>query len=237
MSYRISQNFEYAGNDYWRWWAWIDADDAELDKVQEVVWILHPTFKQSRIRVTDRASKFQLRTAGWGTFLLRAEVALEDGAKQLLKHHLRLEYPEPTTGAPAARTTAAARGARPLTVFLSYSAQDSRTAARLREDLKKADLEVLDQTRIDAADSPADAVRRLIAQTDAVVALVVDDEISPWVSDELVAALALDKPAFALLSPQASGTGIPNEVRTVRFDASGPDVSRLADLLRTEARD
>lgn len=233
MSYRIEQDFEYAGNDYWRWSAWIEADDAELDKVQDVVWVLHPTFKQSRIRVADRASKFKLKTAGWGTFLLRAEVSLKGGEKQMLKHNLRLEYPEPLAGTPPTRSVDATRAARPLTVYLSYSAQDSRTAARVRAELMKAGFDVLDQNRIESSDSPADAVTRLISQADAVVGLVGEDEISPWVSWELEAAVAADKSAFVLLSPQASGAGLPSNVRTVRVDASGLDTSKLADLLRS----
>lgn len=236
MSYRIEQDFEYAGNDYWRWWAWVEAENAELDKVQEVVWHLHPTFKQSRVRVADRASKFKLKTAGWGTFLLRAEVALKDGEKRMLKHNLRLEYPEPVAGTPPSRSIAATRAARPLTVYLSYSVQDSRSAAKVREDLKKAGVDVLDQTRIDAADSPTDAIRRLIAQADAVVGLVADDELSPWVRDELASALSSDKPAFALLAPQASGAGLPSEVRVVRVEASGFDASKIADLVRAATR-
>ena len=129
------------------------------------------------------------------------------------------------------------RGARPLTVFLSYSVQDSRAAAKLRDALKKAGLEVLDQTCIDSADSTADAVRRLIAQADAVLAIVGDNEISPWVRDELGAALSWDKPAIALLWPEASAAGIPAEVRTVRVDASGLDPSRITELLQTATRD
>lgn len=236
MSYQIAQDFEYAGNDYWRWWAWIEADDAELDAVQAVVWILHPTFKQSRVLIADRASKFQLKTAGWGTFLLRAEVALKCGEKHLLKHNLRLEYPEPSAGTPQTRTGDAMRAARQLTVFLSYSVQDTRAAARLRESLKKAGLDVLDQTRIEAADSPGDAVKRMIAQSDAVVALITDDEISPWVRDELAAASTSDKPSFALLSRQASGAGLPGAVHTLQVDASESDASKIADLLLAATR-
>jgi len=31
MKYRIAQDFEYVDKDYWHWWAWIEAEDAELD--------------------------------------------------------------------------------------------------------------------------------------------------------------------------------------------------------------
>jgi hypothetical protein len=234
MSYRIAQDFEYAGNDYWRWSAWIDAEATELDEVEAVVWILHPTFKQSRVRVTERSSQFKLTTAGWGTFLLRAELALKGGDKRLLKHNLRLDYP--TLSAEAASTdTPAARAARPLTVFLSYSGQDALAASKLRNTLTQAGIDVLDQTQIPAADSLTDAVKRLIARADGVLAFVGDDEVSPWVRDELGTAVSGGKPAFALLGPSASNVGIPTDVNTLRVDADPSDVTfpQVAELVRS----
>ena len=68
MSYRIAQDFEYVGNDYWRWSAWIEGSDAELDKVKEVVWILHPSFSQPRVVSKQPSDKFRLKTGGLGYF-------------------------------------------------------------------------------------------------------------------------------------------------------------------------
>jgi hypothetical protein len=233
MSYRIAQDFEYAGNDYWRWSAWIEANDTELDDVREVVWILHPTFKQSRVTVTDRSSKFQLKTAGWGTFVLRADVVLANGEKRPLTHTLRLEYPPSSTAGGRATPEDESKHARPLTVFLSYSTQDSRTAAKYRDSLQRAGFAVMDQTRLEAGSSWTDALRRMISQADAVVGLVGDDEISPWVSSELEAAVAEGKPAFALLSREASAVGIPSAVHTVQADANTLDAQRIGELLRS----
>jgi hypothetical protein len=94
VKYKIGQDFEYVGNDYWRWSAWIDADDAQLDRIKQVVWILHPTFRNPRVATTDRAQKFMLKTAGWGTFRLRAEIELADGENVSISKNLKLEYPE-----------------------------------------------------------------------------------------------------------------------------------------------
>jgi nucleotide-binding universal stress UspA family protein len=234
MTFRIAQDFAYAGNDYWRWRAWIEAGDAELDTVKEVTWILHPTFKRSRVTVDARASKFELSAAGWGTFLLRAEVRLKNGDSRMLKHQLRLEYPPDASTKQSTTRAAASKDAigRPLTVFLSYSAQDNREAAKVREQLQKAGLDVVDQTRLSPGDVLADAVRDLIGRADAVVALVTD-ELSPWVRDELVAASSWDKPAFALLWPHASNAGLPTNVRLVQVDEGGPSSSQIVELLRT----
>jgi transcription initiation factor IIF auxiliary subunit len=153
MSYRIVQDYEYVGKDYWRWWARIEADDdAELDKVKEVVWILHPSFHHSRVVAKQRSNNFRLVTAGWGTFLLRAEVVLANGEKLLLQHNLRLDYPEPSGSKPRQKDFASAQEQRLPTVFLSYSMQDARVAAEIRDEIEKAGLKVLDQTRLREGD-------------------------------------------------------------------------------------
>jgi transcription initiation factor IIF auxiliary subunit len=100
MALRIEQGFRYRGEDYWDWWIWIEGPPEELDGVDRVVYILHPTFPSPVQEVKNRASKFRLQTAGWGVFLIRATVKHKDGRKTLLKHFLQLEYPDqaPTRG-------------------------------------------------------------------------------------------------------------------------------------------
>jgi len=39
----IAQDFEYIGNDYWRWRAWIEGKPSDLDAIEKVTWFLHPT--------------------------------------------------------------------------------------------------------------------------------------------------------------------------------------------------
>jgi TIR domain/YEATS family len=233
MSYRIAQDFEYSRKDYWNWRAWIEADDAELDKVKEVVWILHPSFTPSRVVIKQRANKFRLETAGWGTFLLRAEVMLAGGEKRLLKHNLRLEYPADLETSRPRRSTASPPASRPMTVYLSYSTQDSRVAAKLRGGLQSAGFEVLDQTQVGPGEPWSEALRRMITQSDTVVGLIGEDEISPWVSAELKAAAASSKPALVLLATDSSGVKLPGDVRTLAIDANRPDVMAIAELLRS----
>jgi hypothetical protein len=221
MSYRIAQDFEYVGKDYWRWWAWIEADDAELDKVKEVVWLLHPSFKQPRRVATERSDNFRLNTAGWGIFLLRAEVVLANGEKRQLTHNLRLEYPEP---APVRR---------PRKVYLSYSQQDSRVAAKLRAGLENAGLEVLDQTRLSESEPMSEALRRMMEQCDVVIGLLCEDEISPWVSDEIKTAVTSSKPTFVLLPAGASSVELPKGVQTLTVDVDRLDPTAIAEFLRS----
>jgi hypothetical protein len=231
MSYRIAQDFEYIGKDYWRWSAWIEAEDAELDQVEEVVWILHPSFRRPRRIATERSDKFRLKTAGWGTFLLRAEVVLQDRSRKPLKHYLRLEYPESSETDDSPRSATSSH--RPPTIYLSYSTQDSRVAAKVRAGLESAGVEVLDQTRLGPDEPLTEALQRMIVRSEAVVGLVGDDEISPWVDAEIKAALASSKPALVLLTSGASAPGLPDNVHVVSVDPNHLDPKTIYELIRS----
>lgn len=237
MSYRIAQDFEYVGHDYWRWWAWIEAEPDELDAVQEVAWILHPSFSQSRVVARDRADGFRLETAGWGTFLLRAEVLRKDGEKHQLRHKLRLAYPEGTESPAPSRSLAGDGVHSPRKVFLSYSTLDARAAARLRTGLEQAGLTVLDQSRLGAGEPWNEALQRMIAQSDAVVGLVGEDEVSPWVSAEMQTGMAAAKPTLALLGSGASRAGLPGNVRMLEVDVNRIDPGSIVEMLKLQDPD
>jgi hypothetical protein len=106
-------------------------------------------------------------------------------------------------------------------------------AAKLRTGLGNAGLEVLDQTRLAPGEPWSETLERMIAQSDAVVGLVGEDEISPWVSAEIKTALASSKPSLVLLTAGASSIGLPSEVRTLAIDANHFDPMKIADLLRS----
>jgi len=90
----IKQDEKYEGADWWRWSVWLDGQD--LGKVAKVTWKLHPTFTEPERVVDNPATKFKLETAGWGTFLVKAEVLMKDGTTQQLEHELELHYPDGT---------------------------------------------------------------------------------------------------------------------------------------------
>ena len=96
MALSIQQEAHYLDHDYWRWSVWLEGTPRELDDVERVVYILHPTFHDPVREVTDRASKFRLDTAGWGTFTIRAKAFHRDGRETALKHDLELLYPDGT---------------------------------------------------------------------------------------------------------------------------------------------
>ena len=93
---KIAQDYKYKGDDYWKWWVWIDGTPEELNQINHVTYILHHTFPKPIRTVDDRESKFRLETAGWGVFTLHAKVVLEDGNETHLTHDLVLKYPDGT---------------------------------------------------------------------------------------------------------------------------------------------
>lgn len=91
---RIDQDQYYEGQDWWAWSVWLEGSREELDNVEAVVWHLHPTFPQPDQMKTNRGENFRLKTAGWGTFRIRAEVVLKGGETRILYHDLKLQYPD-----------------------------------------------------------------------------------------------------------------------------------------------
>ena len=230
MSYKICQDFEYAGNDYWRWWAWVDASDEQLDQVEQVTWVLHPTFKRSRITSTERATKFELRTAGWGTFQLKAEIKTKNEGTLNIKRNLRLEYPPETGSAEQAAAKSPVTSAKPLTVYLSFGMEDSRAAETVRESLTHAGITVLDQTQIAAGAVFSESVKQMLRNADAILSLVGEGDMSPWVRSELENAVACEKPAFALVPPGSASVGILQQVKTFEVNATEWSASSISAL-------
>ena len=93
MGLKIAQDFTYEGDDWWKWWIWIDGTETELDRISEVIYTLHPTFPDPVRTVRDRSTKFRLETAGWGTFRILAKVVPKSGKPIVLQHDLVLNYP------------------------------------------------------------------------------------------------------------------------------------------------
>ena len=96
MAYEIKQDFEYKGDDWWEWSVWVEASDAELNKIKFVEYTLHPTFVKPVRIIKDRKSKFRLETAGWGIFTVYAQAVLQDGEKINMERELELLYEDGT---------------------------------------------------------------------------------------------------------------------------------------------
>lgn len=94
MALRIEQGSTYVGDDYWDWWIWIEGPREELELIDHVTYILHPTFPSPVREVRDRSTNFRLDTAGWGVFEIHATVKHKNGRETQLRHYLKLAYPD-----------------------------------------------------------------------------------------------------------------------------------------------
>lgn len=92
-NYKIEQGYKYMGDDYWEWWVWIEASDADLDKISNVVYNLHYTFRNPVRKVDTRETKFKLKTSGWGVFTIYVRLNFKDESVLDLEHELELYYP------------------------------------------------------------------------------------------------------------------------------------------------
>lgn len=96
MTIKLKNNWHYQNDDRWEWELFLDSDNPkELDNVEKVKYILHPTFPDPIRMVKNPSEGFRLKTNGWGTFKTQAFVYFKDGKKKKLVHNLDLQYDPP----------------------------------------------------------------------------------------------------------------------------------------------
>jgi transcription initiation factor IIF auxiliary subunit len=95
MKLALHNSWKYEGEDWWSWSAYLKGDD--LEKIDYVEYILHPTFERPVRKIKDRATFFRIYAEGWGSFELKAIVYRLSGQKCLLTHTVKLAY-EPRKG-------------------------------------------------------------------------------------------------------------------------------------------
>lgn len=81
------------------WWIrslQLNGTPSELDDVDQVVYVLHPTFHNPVRVVRDRASNFRLKTSGWSAFTVCVNIMHRGGREESLEHNLVLLYPDGT---------------------------------------------------------------------------------------------------------------------------------------------
>ena len=93
MAYEIEQSHKKdpKKESYWNWSIWIKAPKEEMQKIDKVVYILHPTFT-NRVRETKSIkTKFKLKSSGWGEFTIYIQIYFKEGQDPLyLTHDLKL---------------------------------------------------------------------------------------------------------------------------------------------------
>jgi hypothetical protein len=183
MSLGIQQAASYAQDGRWNWSVWIDGPDAELDQVESVEWVLHPTFTPPIVLVKERRSKFRLDTSGWGEFEINAHVTTGDGHRQHLKHWLRLSE----SGDAPAKVVPYRRPA----VFISAGAADAGWEDAVRDAFDRRGFNVLTASDVPAGVPVEEAITSTIDKADTVVGIF-SDKSGPWAEREVMKAIEMD---------------------------------------------
>jgi hypothetical protein len=230
MSLRIEQEASYIGDDRWKWAVWIEGPRELFDQIETVLWHLHHTFPDPQRWVSNSSNKFRLEASGWGEFEIHATAYNERGQPAKLHHWLRLEYPDADAGPP--KETAGRTG-----VYLSASLTDAEIAQRLRKGLEAADFdfEVWDAgADLEIGQDWRKATEDAIARAAAVV-VIVRDELSSVVEDEIRRATGMSKTVVLVVVGEVELPPAVSELQAIRVaDLSELDaaIARLAELLR-----
>jgi galactokinase len=205
LTLKIAQDSNQTRPDYWKWSAWIDGAEEELDAIEQVTWLLHPTFVDPVRTSTSRSTNFRLETAGWGEFQLKTKVKLKAGNVQDLTHWVRLVRTLPVATKEHAATSKDEASPPRLSAFVSYTRENVVLMREITEALVDHGID----PSIDA-DVPSGAefrrwVAERISMSDAVVALI-SDNIDVSQESEIKLGLKTKKPVFMIstapLSPE-----------------------------------
>jgi hypothetical protein len=90
-SISLSNSARQIDNNTYKWTAYIQGSNQDLEQISYVTYYLHPTFKPN-VRQGDASQKGHPLTAnGWGVFELKAIVVLKDGQHREYKHMLKFQ--------------------------------------------------------------------------------------------------------------------------------------------------
>lgn len=88
------QRFRPGGLEHYHIGIWVEGEPGELDRIERVEYVLHPTF-QKRIRnSSQRSNNFSVTFWSWGTFEVEARLYLVGGAEPIaVRHELVYDLP------------------------------------------------------------------------------------------------------------------------------------------------
>jgi len=82
---------------FYDWRVFVDESQAVLDTIQQIDYVLHPTFPNPFQSTKDRGKKFELIGSGWGGFNILITVHYTDGRLAKASYNLDLSKEWPTT--------------------------------------------------------------------------------------------------------------------------------------------
>lgn len=229
MSYAIAQSSEPAGKGWWDWKVWIDASDAELNKINFVEYTLHSTFPNRVRLVQDRSTNFRLEAGGWGEFMIYAKVHITSGEVVPLRHWLNLG-----TRAPAilAQIRGLDKEQPGKSVFLSAAIADEPFADALQEALEGKGFNVV-RASDDADLPPRASIEAVLEKADAAV-LVLSDAKSPWMSFEVNAIQSRKLPIVpVIIGPGKSLPSAMGSLEAIQLKGGDPaEAEPVAERIR-----
>ena len=75
---------------YFKWRIFVDEPDPVLDTIEEVQYLLHPTFAEPFQIRKNREDKFALERTGWGEFWIQITIKFKDGTTKSVRYYLDL---------------------------------------------------------------------------------------------------------------------------------------------------
>ncbi len=91
MSLKFTTHATPKGSDWWAWTVRLDEPSEVRERIREVEYVLHPTFRDRIQTMRNADDGFALHSEGWGEFDLVANVRFVDGAEQTVIVPLKLE--------------------------------------------------------------------------------------------------------------------------------------------------
>jgi hypothetical protein len=224
---RLENDSKAEGENWWKWWVWVEGTQDEIAAVKFVTYRLHPSFRKPVQDVYDASTKFRLTSAGWGEFTITADAHLKSGESLRLERWLQLQG-----GAPSKERLAERRPS----VFVSYSVADNDLVSTLRRELLNQGVEVwTDEQNLEVGSDWRHSLKESLHSADMVVALI-SDPPSRFVEEEALSALAAGREVVPVV---VAGAKIDKKLSHIRrFELSDAQhVPALANRLAAQVKD
>jgi hypothetical protein len=175
MNLKVKQSVTPHDEGRWNWSLWLDGPEEELDEIEYVEYILHPTFPKPVQKISDRSTNFRFDARGWGEFSVKVRVHREDDDEVIvLDHWLELDEVAPTRSGEAFSIKE-----EKLRLYLSSGVADIEFAYELKEALEHDGVDVLlkeDMSYAQSLESILETQRRSIQAG----LFVISDVRNPW---------------------------------------------------------
>ncbi len=142
MAIEIKQSSKRIAPRRWRWAVWLDGDPQELATVEQVVYYLHPTFRNPVRKITTASNNFRLSASGWGVFTLGIEIHQKGGTVETREHDLTFEERLETKEAEETEPQT------PRRLLLLNESEDVELSRKVAQALKRENVEVLTATEL-----------------------------------------------------------------------------------------